>query len=306
MFVYKTKYFGTFTTRVSKHMLDFPSTETTPQLSLRFMLYIVPKNYALYTSILEADKLKGNTIEKESDIYIVSHVQFSDANLRVIEDFIPTEFPEVLIYPTATYQKPVHCLASLSDALAKYGSIYVHYGDFCTDLYQYRNIGSTPDTLHMEDDVVLYKNYHMRNTLEMMHSKFSSDKLKIFQGYPIHTLSKVMVLPPEWTVVPQCDGKIACLYDTEIFIWLVTRDYTFACSDTTVKRLGTTLLNTNAFSANELDRIIYKFESMGFDNVNFTEQLVYAEDVQNTLFVFCGPITHAECGIYGDIIKKFL
>lgn len=309
LFVYKTRFHGSFSSRYITQNVTLPANDNEPNTVLPYTLYVVPKKYPLRVAITEMKVLMINTIELPSNIYIIKDQPItSNAILRVIEDDIPTDFPTAKEYESASTIEPIMCIPNLTEALALYPSLYLRLNHFVVeDLYTYKNICSDISTLHVEDDIILYKNFENRHTLDLYHAKYAfNNTINIYQGYPIKVQNKVMRLDEEWSVIKESDNKLACKYDGHLYFWLISLNYTLVPKNSNRLKLGTTIINANEINDNEIDWLVEKFHLMNFANIAFTEKSIYSEDKENNLFMFSGLITYEECGQYGNIIKRFL
>ncbi|QLI62393.1 KN57_gp047 [Dikerogammarus haemobaphes nudivirus] len=319
-YIYKTRYYGKSAFRIANHQILLPTNENSiPQPIIKFQIYAVPKDYPLRVAFRKADILTKNTLNKVCNFYIISKTALENAELTLVEGYIQLNFPNILEYNQPTILEPINCLNSLTDGLKMYGSLYLRLNDITTSEYRYKNIWSDINSLHEEDDIVLYTSFLQRHyTFDIYHAKMvprttppgvadnPTLMLKIYQGYPVQTQNKVMVLNQNWSIIQKGEGKLACLFDGDIYIWMISLDYIFTSGDKNIKSLGTTLLNYNTLSGIEIDKVIQKFYDLQFNDVSFTEKCIYAEDKKHKLFAFAGVITPIECGPYRSIIKQYL
>lgn len=306
MYVYKTPYHAIHTPTYEKRNLVLPPVDNDSNKILYFTLYIIPVNMQL-SFALSLKTFNVDYIEKvDCNFYITSVDEMYIENIDAINNFILEHYKTVVIYKPHVSIKTIATFDTLESILGVFSSVYVRFNNFRTKYYEYRNTASTQNTIHCEDEIILYKNFNKRDTLNLYHAKFSNDLYHVYMGYPVCVKNKVMILNSDWSILSESDSKIAHLFDGEIHFWLISLDYIFNGKTKQVNDYGATILRCNKLENIEIERIIQKFQEFDFNNISFTEKCVYSEDKYNKLLLFTGLITHEDSTPYNDIIQKFV
>lgn len=307
MYIYKTKYHAIHRPTYEKRNLVLPAVGSNSNEILYFTLYIIPIKMQLSFALGLKSFNTDYTEKVDCNFYITSTDKMHMENLNAIERFINEQYRFIKLYKPKVSIKTIATFDSLDIILKVFSSVYVRFSNFVTPNYKYMNLPSCKDTIHCEDEIVLYKNFSKRDTLDLYHAKFSNDTYYLYMGYPVNIRNKVMILNSDWSILRESQSKIAHLFDGEIHFWLVSLNYIFAGKLENINsNYGATILRCNKLENVEIERIIQKFQEFNFNNISFTEKSVYSEDKYNKLLLFTGLITHEESTPYNDIIQRFV
>lgn len=307
MHIFKSKYHGVHRPTVLKRHLILPTINNAGNEIIYFTLYIIPKKMPIEYVLTSPTFKNEYADEVESNFYITVYDKLSYSNLHAIEKFIKKHYTTVIAYKPKVGIQSIDTFDYLHTLMVKYNSVYVHFSRFVTKDYSYMNIPSCDDSIHVEDEIILYKAFNNRNTLDIYHAKYKDYRYDVFMGYPLYGSYKVMILDHRWNILPESDNKIAHLYDGEIHLWLISKNYIFTSyQENTRNDFGATTLNCNKLNDCEIERIIQKFQEFHFNDISFTEKCVYSEDKYNKLLLFTGLISHDESTPYNEIVKRFV
>lgn len=308
MYVYKTSYHAIHIPTYEKRNLILPTIKDDDANEiLYFTLYIIPVHMQIAFAF-SLDTFNVDYTEKvDCNFYITSADEMYVENIEAINKFIPEHYKSVVAYSPHVGIKTIATFDSLESLLNVFSSVYVRFSNFRTKNYEYRNTASSQNTIHCEDEIVLYKNFNKRDTLNLHHAKFSNNIYHVYMGYPVCVRNKVIILNSDWSILLESNSKIAHLFDGEIHFWLISLDYIFnGKTEQANDDYGATILRCNKLENIEIERIIQKFQEFDFNNISFTEKCVYSEDKYNKLLLFTGLITHEDSTPYNDIIQKFV